>query len=247
MGRIESATEHVRSPAANGNGQGPTLRVLIVDDHLLFAEAIRVALEDGGLSVVGTISIAAEALGAVGRLEPDVILMDLALPDQSGLATGQAILERHPEAKIVAVTALNDRSAVDEALRIGFRGYLTKDTPVAQFVTAVRSAIDGHLVLPHRLSPARRRSEAESDAALLASQLTPREREVLALLVQGADGKKAAAILGISLNTVRTHVQCILTKLQVHSRLEAATFAVRHRLVDIPSPEGADYATALPA
>jgi two-component system nitrate/nitrite response regulator NarL len=151
---------------------------------------------------------------------------------------GSAILQEHPEAKIVALTAMSDRAAVDDALRIGFRGYLTKDTPVARFVNAVRSAVDGNLVLPHRLSPAARRSPAEEAAALLASQLTPREREVLELLVQGADGTRAAAALGISLNTVRTHVQSILTKLQVHSRLEAATFAVRHRLVEIPSTNG---------
>ena len=168
--------------------------------------------------------------------------MDIALPDQSGLAAGRATLDRHPEAKIIAVTALTDRAAVDEALRIGFIGYLTKDTPVTQFVNAVRSAMDGHLVLPHRLSPNGGRTQQHEEVALLASQLTPREREVLALLVRGANGQLAAAQLGISSNTVRTHVQSILTKLQVHSRLEAATFAVRHRLVDIPNPEDSQIA-----
>jgi two-component system nitrate/nitrite response regulator NarL len=217
---------------------------LIVDDHRLFAEAIHVALDDLGMSVVGVVGTGEEAVAAVGRTTPDVILMDLALPDQSGLAAGRTILEQRPEAKILALTALNDRSAVDEALRIGFRGYLTKDTPVAQFVSSVRSVLDGHMVLPHRLSPVGRRSPGEEEAALLASQLTTREREVLALLVQGADGRSVATKLGISRNTVRTHVQSILTKLQVHSRLEAATFAVRHRLVDIPTSEDGFYGSA---
>lgn len=193
------------------------------------------ALEDLGMSVVDVVSLGAEALAAVDRLAPDVILMDIGLPDQSGLAVGRTILERHPEARIIALTALSERTLVNEALGIGFLGYLTKDTPVSQFVNAIRSAVDGHLVLPHRLSPAARPSQQEDEIALLASQLTPREREVLALLVQGANGKVAAAELGISSNTVRTHVQSILTKLQVHSRLEAATFAVRHRLVELPS------------
>jgi len=205
---------------------------------MLFAEAIRVAIEDLGLSVVRVATTGQDAIAEVDRAMPDVILMDIGLPDQSGLAAGRTILERHPEAKIIALTALSDRATVDEALRIGFVGYLTKDTPVARFVNAIRSAMDGHLVLPQRLSPNRRRSQAEEEVALLASQLTPREREVLALLVQGADGRKAASALGISLNTVRTHVQSILTKLQVHSRLEAATFAVRHGIVRVPSPSG---------
>jgi two-component system nitrate/nitrite response regulator NarL len=212
---------------------------------MLFAEAIRVAIEDGNMVVVGVVSRGGASLAAFEETAPDLVLMDLGLPDQSGLSAGQAIIERHPDAKIVALTALNDRATADEALRIGFRGYLTKDTPVANFMNALRSAIDGHLVLPHRLSSARP-SGAEKDAALLASYLTPREREVLSLLVQGADGRKAAKTLGISLNTIRTHVQSILTKLQVHSRLEAAAFAVRHGLVEaqrVHDPEGLAHST----
>jgi two-component system, NarL family, nitrate/nitrite response regulator NarL len=210
---------------------------LIADDHMLFAEAVQTAIEGLGMSVTHIVTTGEGAITEVDRAVPDVIFMDIGLPDQSGLVAGRTILHRHPEAKIIALTALSDRSAVEEALRIGFVGYLTKDTPVARFVNAIRSAVDGHVILPQRLSPARGRTQAEKDVALMASQLTPREREVLTLLVQGADGRRAAAALGISLNTVRTHVQSILTKLQVHSRLEAATFAVRHRIVDISGPE----------
>lgn len=204
---------------------------------MLFAEAVQVAIEDLGISVARVVTTGEEAIAEADRSLPDVIFMDIGLPDQSGLIAGRTILERHPDARIIALTALNDRSTVDEALRLGFVGYLTKDTPVARFVNAIRSAMDGHLVLPQRLSPTRRRSQAEKDVALMASQLTPREMEVLTLLVEGADGRKAAAALGISLNTVRTHVQSILTKLQVHSRLEAATFAVRHDIVKVPRPD----------
>jgi DNA-binding NarL/FixJ family response regulator len=211
---------------------------------MLFAEAVQVAIEDLGVSVTRLVTTGAEAIAEADKEMPDVIFMDIGLPDQSGLAAGHAILERHPEAKIVALTALSDRGTVDEALRIGFVGYLTKDTPVSRFVNAIRSAMDGHLVLPQRLSPARRKSAAEREVALMASQLTPREREVLALLVQGADGNKAAKALGISFNTIRTHVQSILTKLQVHSRLEAATFAVRHGIVEAPKPADGDPGAA---
>lgn len=204
---------------------------------MLFAEAVQAAIQGLGMSVTHIVTTGEGAITEVDRAVPDVIFMDIGLPDQSGLMAGRIILERHPEARIIALTALSDRSAVEEALRIGFVGYLTKDTPVARFVNAIRSAVDGHLVLPQRLSPVRRQTQVEKDVALMASQLTPREREVLTLLVRGADGRRAAATLGISLNTVRTHVQSILTKLQVHSRLEAATFAVRHGIVSISGPD----------
>ncbi|HUF58986.1 MAG TPA: response regulator transcription factor [Actinomycetota bacterium] len=210
---------------------------MIADDHMLFAEAVQAAIQGLGMSVTHIVTTGEGAITEVDRAVPDVIFMDIGLPDQSGLMAGRIILERHPEARIIALTALSDRSAVEEALRIGFVGYLTKDTPVARFVNAIRSAVDGHLVLPQRLSPVRRQTQVEKDVALMASQLTPREREVLTLLVRGADGRRAAATLGISLNTVRTHVQSILTKLQVHSRLEAATFAVRHGIVSISGPD----------
>ena len=204
-----------------------------MDDHTLFAQAIRVSLEDLGWEVVGTVGTGAAALETALDERPDVILMDLGLPDQSGLAAGQAILEAWPEAKILALTALSDRALVDESTRVGFRGYLTKDTPVVQFANAIRSVMDGQQVLPHRLVGSGGPSPEDGHAAFLASQLTQREREVLELLVQGADGRTVARHLGISQNTVRTHVQSILTKLQVHSRLEAATFAVRHKIVHV--------------
>ncbi len=207
------------------------MRVLIVDDHMLFAEAIRSALEGVGLSVVGIAVTAEEGISKVRRSRPDLILMDVALPDQSGLAAGKRILDEWPDARILALTALDDRVVADEALRIGFRGLLTKDTHVSQFVNSIRSILDGQMVLPHRLGPAGGRSSGDEDATLLAAQLTRREREVLGLLVRGAGGLEIAEELGISRNTVRTHVQSILTKLQVHSRLQAATFAVRHRLI----------------
>jgi len=167
----------------------------------------------------------------------DVVLMDLGLPDRSGLAVGQEMLERWPQTKLLAVTALDDPKAVDDALRTGFRGYLTKDTPVARFVSSLEAIVDGQVVTPHRLIPGGHRRRPADDISLLVTQLTSREREVLGLLMEGADGRTIARRLGISRNTVRTHVQSILSKLQVHSRLEAATFAVRHHLVPVPSSQ----------
>ena len=221
---------------AGSREEAATVRILIADDHILFAEAITVALEDLGMSVVGIVSPTPEAIASVERSMPDLILMDIGRPDGSGLAVGRAILDRWPTARIIALTALEDRSAFDEALDVGFRGYVSKDTSVSKFVNWIRMVLDGHLVFPQRLPPVRSGLSRGGEAELLSGQLSRREGEVLTLLVQGADGSTMASQLGISRNTVRTHVQNILTKLQVHSRLEAATFAVRHRLVEVPTP-----------
>lgn len=195
------------------------------------------ALEDLGLTVSGIAPTGTDAIASVERSQPDVILMDLGLPDQSGLAVGRTILERWPRARIIALTALEDRAAVDEAMRLGFCGYISKDSPVSEFVNGIRRVLDGHLVLPQRM-PSKGYRSGWDDAALLSDQLSRREVEVLTLLVKGADSDAIASRLGISRNTVRTHVQSILTKLQVHTRLEAATFAVRHGLVDVPAAGG---------
>jgi two-component system, NarL family, nitrate/nitrite response regulator NarL len=181
-----------------------------------------------------------DALHAVRDRAFDVILVDIGLPDGSGLAVGSRILEERPAAKLLAVTGFDDPQAVKEALRVGFRGYVTKDVRAKRFVSAIKAVLDGKVVIPQQLASAvgGARSPEDRHAALLAQQLTDREREVLALLVEGAGGAEIAERLSISTNTVRTHVQSVLTKLQVHSRLEAATFAVRHGLVASPAADG---------
>jgi two-component system nitrate/nitrite response regulator NarL len=206
----------------------------------LFAEAIRSALDGAGMDAVAVVTSGRAALEYLEDDRPDVILLDLGLPDRSGLAVGREILEFWPDAKLMVLTALDDPKAVEEAVRAGFRGYLTKDTPVSRFISSIEAIVAGQEVFPHRFAHAARRPGSSDSVWLLISQLTPREREVLGLLVEGADGRTIATRLGISRNTVRTHVQSILTKLQVHSRLEAATLAVRHRVVPVPTTMGQD-------
>jgi len=213
------------------------VRILIVDDHVLFAEAIRPTLESLGMTVVAVATTGADGLEFARRLRPDLILVDIGLPDESGLVTGRRILGEFPEAKVIALTALDSPSAVREAMRVGFHGYLTKDTPVSRFASSLRTVLDGQVVLPRRLVSAVGRRRDDDGSALLAAQLTAREREVLGLLAEGLGGTDIARRLGISTNTVRTHIQSILTKLQVHSRLEAAAFALRRGLVRLPQRE----------
>jgi two-component system nitrate/nitrite response regulator NarL len=210
-----------------GGGEA-TIRVLIVDDHRLFADAIRVTVTEMGMSVLGVYSSAEAGLAAAREHRPDMVLLDLGLPDRSGLELGKDILEELPDTKVVALTALEDDRSVQDALRAGFHGYLTKQTEAERFKHALTSVADGQIVSPPR--QANRRRERSEDE-LLADQLTSREVEVLQLLSEGATSGRIAEQLLVSPNTVRTHVHGILSKLQVHSRLEAAAFAVRCGLV----------------
>ncbi|HJU57756.1 MAG TPA: response regulator transcription factor [Actinomycetota bacterium] len=221
--------------------QNHEIRALIVDDHTLFAEAVRATLEARGVRVVDVAPTGAAGVEAVATHEPDLVLLDLGLPDRGGLEVGSEMVARWPHVKVVALTALDDPPAVKHALRSGFHGYVTKDIPVKEFVGAVLAALDGQVVVPHHLASRAMgaRSSRDSGVALMADQLTYRELEVLRLLAEGVRGEEISSRLGISQNTVRTHVQNIMTKLQVHSRLEAATFAVRHGIVDPPRASGA--------
>lgn len=205
-----------------------------MDDHRLFADAIRVTLTEMGMTVLGVYTTADSGLAGAREHRPDMVLLDLGLPDRSGLDLGRDILQELPETKVVALTALEDEKSVQDALRAGFHGYLTKQTEADLFRRALRSVQDGQAVFPHWLGTPVSRGE-RSGSQLMAEQLTTRECEVLQLLAEGASSGQIAEQLHVSPNTVRTHVQGILSKLQVHSRLEAAAFAVRHQLVKVRS------------
>lgn len=208
--------------------------ILIVDDHRLFADVVASALEQIGARIVGPVGNVADAIVAVASERPDVVLLDLSLPDGLGIDAGHTILDSYPDTIVLALTASTDPRAVTEAMKAGFRGFVPKDAPLSSVVEAIQAALGGRSVVISSgpIKSTSRSSRGEVSAALLASGLTIREREVLGLLVAGLGSRDIADKLQISMNTVRTHVQSVLTKLQVHSRLEAAAFAVRHELVE---------------
>ena len=207
------------------------IRLLIVDDHRLLADAISPALERQGIDVVSIATSGSEALEAVRRDRPEGVLIDIGLPDRSGLVVGSEILQEWPSTVVIAVTAVEDARMVREAAKAGFHGFLTKSTNLRQFVSSVRAVLGGEAVFPRNGMLADGPSQIRQ-RPLVAEQLTAREREVLALLSRGATSQRIADALGVAPNTVRTHVQNILSKLQVHSRLEAVAFATRHGVVD---------------
>lgn len=210
---------------------GMTLRALVIDDQRLFAEALQGVLERLGLEATVATS-GSDGLALAGRERPDLVLVDLRLRDSDGLDVGRRILHCSPETAVIAVTVC-DGTMIGVAEEAGFLGVVPKDISLSGFVNAVMSALEGRRFMPWAASaPGRSPINARSrDIELLAAQLTPRELQVLELLVDGRAGSEISSSLGIGFNTVRTHIQSVLTKLQVHSRLEAAGFAVRNGLV----------------
>lgn len=209
-------------------GSDDVIRVMIVDDHDMVAESLRRALDrEPGLEVVAVAGDAEAAVAAARTAAPDVVLMDLVLPDADGVEAARRILADRPSVRIVLLTGVAGRSAVHEAVSAGCVGYLEKHASLPELVAAVRRAHTGELVLAAgdlQLLLASR-STSGSDA------LTDREVEVLGLLAEGLANRAIAERLVISIDTVRTHVQRILTKLEAHSRLEAVAEARRRKLL----------------
>jgi len=214
------------------------IRILVADEQSLFREAVRVILSaEEDLLVVSDAKEGLEAVEEAVRTRPDVVLLDWNLPNCDGLRATALIKERAPEARVVVIGDSADQRVLIDALRAGASGYLTREMPLADLIEATRAVHRGDTLVPHRmLGPLllyliRRRTE-QDEALRRIGRLTRREREILAQLVDGADNGGIARALVISPETARTHIQSVLAKLGVHSRLEAVAFVVQNGLLD---------------
>jgi DNA-binding NarL/FixJ family response regulator len=211
--------------------EGP-IRVLLVDDHAVVRRGLRGFLELlKDFDVVGEAENGREGIAAADRLVPDVILMDLLMPEMGGLEAIAAIKQAHPEIEIVAVTSFIEEEKVTSALEAGASGYLLKDAEAEEVAQAIRAAYHGEVHLDpavSRLLAQRLRQRKDAEPI---EPLTAREKEVLAQLAKGASNKEIAYELGITERTARTHVSNILGKLALASRTQAALYAVEHKLV----------------
>jgi DNA-binding NarL/FixJ family response regulator len=219
------------------------IRVLFVEDHQLLADALAALLgREPDIEVVGVARTVAEAR-ELARERLDVVLMDYHLPDGTGADATRSIKARWPAARVVMVTALTDDETVLESIQAGADGYLTKDRAADDLVQAVRAAHAGETLLPRSVivEIARRVAAAreQGEERRMIEPLTPRELEVLRSLTEGLSTPEICDRLFIAPNTLRTHVQNIMGKLRVHSKLEAVAFALRYRLVEPPRPEDA--------
>jgi NarL family two-component system response regulator LiaR len=205
------------------------IRVLLVDDHAMVRRGLATFLgvfDD--LELAGEAANGEAAIQFCAQLAPDVVLMDIVMPEMDGVTATRVIRRQFPQIQVVALTSFKDKGLVQDALQAGAIGYLLKDVSADTLAEAIRAAHAGRATL----SPAAALTLAQSAAQPPPGHdLTERERDVLALLVQGLNNTQIADRLVVSPSTIKSHVSHILAKLGVASRTEAATLAVRHGLV----------------
>lgn len=213
-----------------------SIRVLVVDDHDLFRAGLASLLDaQHGIEVVAQASGGRMGVRLANELQPDVVLMDVRMPDLEGPEATREILEQHPSIRVVALTVVSDDADVAAVVEAGASGFVAKDTPIDGVVVALRAAANGVAWLSPRaaevvLGRVRRDGVDEEPAGEELDELSPREREVLRLIARGMENAEIADELGISPRTAKNHVSNILAKLGLPSRIQAAIYAVRRGL-----------------
>jgi two-component system nitrate/nitrite response regulator NarL len=207
-----------------------SLNILLVDDHTLFREGLEGLLSRRDINILAAVGSGQEGLRLAAELKPDVVLLDMRMPEMDGIEVLRKLRKNGFTNPIAMLTTSSDERDLVESLRSGAQGYLLKDMEPDQLVLALRDIVAGKTVVAPDLAPVLARVvQGESIDTVEESpfaRLTPRENEILALLAEGQSNKVIARNLGISDGTVKLHVKSILRKLGVHSRVEAAVIAV---------------------
>lgn len=204
------------------------ISVLLVDDHSLVRRGFRRILEDeADIKVVGEAGDGAEAIRLAGELHPTVVVMDCAMPGTNGLDATRQILVRNPQALVLMLSMHPEETLVKQAMDAGARGYVLKNAVDLELGTAIRRAVAGEIVLDSQLKrpPALKGTRAA---------LTPRELEVLQMIVEGKSNKEIAAVLDLSVNTVAVHRANMMDALGAHKTAELVVYAIRNGLVNLP-------------
>jgi NarL family two-component system response regulator LiaR len=210
--------------------EGTIIRVVVVDDHAVVRNGIEfslLAVKD--IELVGSAPNGQAALHLCDELQPDVVLMDMMMPDMDGVAATRALLERCPRVRVIALTSFQEGSLVKKALQAGAMSYLLKDVSMDELARAIRLAYAGQATLAPEAAQAL--ADATVQTVPVGHDLTDRERQVLALVIQGKSNADIAQELSLSISTARFHVSTILSKLQASNRAEAAAIAVKHGLI----------------
>ncbi len=219
-----------------------TVSLLICDDHKVLTDALSVVVGvDSSLTLVAPpVHTPEEGVVLASEQLPDVVLMDIMFKgsEMTGIEATRRIKERSPSTKVIVMTAHDEDRLMVEAVEAGASGFLSKDLPADEILSAAKAAADGEVLidpatLTRLLAQVAREREEQRDAMALLGDLTERERQILQLLAEGKRNDDIAAELFISPQTVQTHVRNILGKLRVHSKLEAVAFAVKHGAIQV--------------
>lgn len=211
------------------------MRILLVDDHALFRIGLEGLLERREIDVVASVGDGREGIELARQLNPDVVLLDMRMPEVTGIQVLRELRDDGVDIPIVMLTTSNEERDLIESLRNGARGYLLKDMDPDELVNALKDIVAGKTVVAPELAGVLAKVVQQgNDTQVIQptpfSELTPREREILCHLAEGHSNKVIAKLLGISDGTVKLHVKAILRKLNVHSRVEAAVIAVEQEL-----------------
>ncbi|GMQ78355.1 MAG: response regulator transcription factor [Anaerolineae bacterium] len=210
-----------------------TIRIMLVDDHDMVRRGLAAFLNvKADLELVGEARDGLEALSMIEDCQPDVILMDLVMPKMDGATATRKILQKHPNIQIIALTSFQEQELIRDALQAGAIGYLLKNVSVDDLAAAIRAAYAGQSTLAPEAVQALLQSGLSSGQTRIDYGLTPREMEVLELVVAGLNNREIAEELFVSRATAKAHVSHILDKMDVSNRAEAITLAFRNKLVD---------------
>src|SRR6266581_3900139 len=226
------------STSTSSSASTTRIRILIADDHEVVRQGLRVGLGvDPELEVVGEAADGAEAVRLAQRLHPDVVLMDLLMPELDGIAATEVIRRELPDTEVVALTSVLEDASVVGAVRAGAIGYLLKDTQAEALCQAIKAAAAGQVQLTPKAAARLMQAVSTLESR---EALTERESDVLRLLAQGQSNKQIAHSLHNTEQTIKTHVSKILSKLGVQSRTQATLYAIRVGLVSTRSPDTAE-------
>lgn len=206
------------------------IKVMIVDDHSMVRRGLTAFLKnETDLEIVGEARDGRDAIEICEQTQPDVILMDLIMPDLGGVAATRMILKRWPEIRVLVLTSFQEKDLVQEALQAGAIGYLLKNVSGEELADAIRSTYSGKPTLAREAVESL--IQTQSSEPNLGDDLTRRELDVLALLVKGLSNPEIASRLSVSRSTVKSHVSSILSKLGVSNRVEAIALAIENKIV----------------
>ena len=217
------------------------IRLLLCDDHALFRQGLRSILEtENDFRVIGEAATGREALRYALETRPDVILMDIQMPELDGVAAAQAILGEQPDAKVIILTMYRQDSYVFEAIKLGARGYLLKDSDAHELISAVRRVAEGETLLGPEMAASileefkKVTQQPPEHPEHRFSELTEREADILRLLAQGSSNQEIAEALNVSEKTVRNRLSEIFSKLRLNNRTQAVLYALREGIATLP-------------